>query len=340
MIKAIKENEELWKRFTREEEYSPHMRDGYDRFPYYASNERDVLEPNVSRYLLDHGFKFEYPDGQPFAVCLTHDIDTIYKSVLSKGYETFSSLRIGDIKQTFANARQFLSKKTPVCTFQEIIDLEARYGARSSLYFLALSPEDQDYLYDISDIKEELRAIDNAGWEVGLHGGHKAYCDRGVIEVEKKRLESALGKPVIGYRNHYLRFQVPDTWDILSNTGFKYDTTLGYADCVGFRNGMCHPFKPYDLRFNREIDILEIPLTIMDCTLDQYMRLDMRKAWDVTRYLIDTVEKHHGVITILWHNTYMRGDQLKFYERILNYCKDKGALMTSGEGILNCVDHT
>lgn len=339
MINVIKENEELWKRFTREEEYSLHIRDGYNRFPYYASNERNILEPRVSKHLLDHGFRFEYPEGQPFAVCLTHDIDTIYKSVLSKGYATLSSLRSGNMKQTFVDARQFLSKKIPFCNFQEILNLEGKYGARSSFYFLALSHGDQDYSYDIHDIKEELRAIDNAGWEVGLHGGHRAFCDGDVIEIEKKRLESALGRQVIGYRNHYLRFQVPDTWGHLSNAGFKYDTTLGYADCVGFRNGMCHPFKPYDLRFNQEIDILEIPLTIMDCTLNQYMRLDMRRAWDITRHLIDTVEKHHGVITILWHNTYMHGDQLKFYERILKYCRGKGAWMTSGEGILKCFNH-
>jgi hypothetical protein len=27
-------------------------------------------------------------------------------------------------------------------------------------------------------------------------------------------------------------------------------------------------------------------------------------AWDVTKMLIDTVEKYNGVITILWHNTH------------------------------------
>jgi hypothetical protein len=102
---------------------------------------------------------------------------------------------------------------------------------------------------------------------------------------------------------------------------------------------MCHPFKPYDLKAGREIDILEIPLTIMDGTLDQYMRLDAGKAWEVTRRLIDATERCHGVITILWHNTYMEGERLKFYEKILGYCKERGAWMASGEEISNYVDH-
>ena len=166
-----------------------------------------------------------------------------------------------------------------------------------------------------------------------LHGGHTAYNTLDEIKEKKKRLENVLGKTVIGYRNHFLKFKVPDTWELLSKAGFKYDTTFGYADCVGFRNGMCHPFKPFNLNTGKEIDILEIPLTVMDCTLFDYMRLDFDKAWDVTKMLIDRVEKHKGIITILWHNTYMVNDKLKFYEKILNYCYEKKAWMTSGEEI-------
>jgi peptidoglycan/xylan/chitin deacetylase (PgdA/CDA1 family) len=333
MISIIKENDELWKRFTRGEEYAPLLVDGYDRFPHYASKERDILEPSVSKLLLDHGFKFKYPNDHPFAVCLTHDIDSIYTSAKSKAYSSLVSLKSRNTDDFFTKVRQLRSRKLPLHNFQEIMALEERYGARSSFYFLALAPGDKDYTYNIQDVKEELKEIVNAGWEVGLHGGHRAFCEPQALEAEKKRLESALGRSVIGYRNHFLRFQVPETWHHLSRAGFKYDATLGYADCVGFRNGMCHPFKPYDLRTGQEIDILEIPLTIMDCTLDQYMRLDDERAWDLTRNLIDTVEKYNGVITILWHNTYMQGKKLKFYEKILKYCHEKRAWMTSGEEI-------
>jgi hypothetical protein len=177
-----------------------------------------------------------------------------------------------------------------------------------------------------------------AGGEAGLRGGHRAYCDPPALGAEERRLEGVTGRPVVGYRNDFLRFRVPETWEHLSHAGFRYDTTFGYADCVGFRNGMCHPFKPYDLRTGREIDILEIPLTIMDGTLDQYMRLDAGKAWEVTRRLIDATERCHGVITILWHNTYMEGEWLKLYENIIRYCREKGAWMTSGENIADLAD--
>jgi peptidoglycan/xylan/chitin deacetylase (PgdA/CDA1 family) len=335
MHDILQQDPEIWRLFTCAEEYNETFRDSYDRFPHYMSNHREPFEPRASQYLIEQGYHPEYPDGQPFAVCLTHDIDGVYRSALSKGYATLSSLKNGDFIKALASAKQVRSKKLPFCNFQEIMNLEEEYGARSSFYFLALAPGDQDYAYDVRDLEGEIGMIADAGWEVGLHGGHRAYCDPEALAAEKQRLEAVLGRPVVGYRNHYLRFRVPETWEHLSRAGFRYDATFGYADCAGFRNGMCHPFKPYDLKAGCEIDILEIPLTIMDGTLDRYMRLDAGKAWEVTRRLIDATERCHGVITILWHNTYMEGERLKFYEKILRYCEEKGAWMTSGEEIAN-----
>lgn len=94
-------------------------------------------------------------------------------------------------------------------------------------------------------------------------------------------------------------------------------------------------FKPFNLDKDEEIDILEIPLIVTDSTLFEYMRLNMQGAWEIIKRLIDTVEKYNGVITILWHNTYMTNENLRFYEQILKYCNGKNALMTSGEEIFN-----
>lgn len=333
MYDILQQDPKIWRLFTCAQEYEEVFRDSYDRFPHYMSNHRELFEPRASQHLIQHGYRPEYPDGQPFAVCLTHDIDVVYQSPLSKGRATLSSLKNGELAKALASARQIRSKKLPFCNFQEIMSLEEEYGARSSFYFLALAPGDLDYTYDVRDLEKEIRMIADAGWEVGLHGGHRAYCDPQALGAEKQRLELVLGRPIVGYRNHYLRFRVPETWEHLSRAGFRYDATFGYADCAGFRNGMCHPFKPYDLRAGRDIDILEIPLTIMDGTLDHYMRLDAGKAWEVTRRLIDATERCHGVIAVLWHNTYMEGARLKFYEKILRYCREKGAWMTSGEEI-------
>ena len=339
IVDLLKQNKELCDLFTRKEEYNPLILDQYQRFPYYLSKHRNILEPEVSKFLVENGLNLEveYPEGKKFAVGLTHDIDIVYPytSSLSIMYNAAKSLMQHQIKNASKTLFSNINKKwNPLWNFKDIMALEERYDAKSSFYFMALDKTDMNFNYNLGDMKSELKHITDNGCEIGLHGGHNAYNNLDEIKKEKERLEKVLGKKVIGYRNHNLRFKVPDTWALLENAGFKYDTTFGYAGCAGFRNGMCQPFKPFNLNTNKEIDILEIPLTIMDVTLYNYMKLDMEGAWKITKLLIDTVENYNGIITILWHNnTYMVNDKLKLYEKILKYCYEKKSWMTSGEEI-------
>jgi len=338
MHEILKQNQELCEVFTRKEEYSPKQLDKYNRFAYAFSDYRNVFEPNVSKFLIENGLKVEYPENKRFAVCLTHDVDEIYPplhhTILSSIYcvKNFNFNKLKDQLFWKNKGNEF----SPYRNFKEIMDLEEKYNAKSSFYFLATDKDIRRFRYDIEDLENELGSIVDRGWEVGLHGGYYAYNDLEEMKKEKERLEKVLGKEVIGYRNHYLRFKVPDTWELLSKVGFKYDTTFGYNDMVGFRNGMCHPFKPFNLNNNREIDILEMPLIIMDGALFGSAE-SFEEAWDTTKRLIDTVEIYNGIITLLWHsnnfNCAFRNNWIIFYEKILKYCYEKNAWMTSGEEI-------
>lgn len=346
MIEILKQNAEIWSIFTRKEEYDPIFTDQFNRFPYYLSKYKDIFEPKVSRYLSENGFKPKYPGKSKFAVCLTHDIDTVFPSAIDTLYFTLKLLASGQKRDASKILFSKLNKKiNPFYNFREIIELEKKYNAKSSFYFLVQDLVDQDYRYNIEDLKGELHYIKDCGWEVGLHGCHTSYNNLEDIKYRKKKLENILGKKVIGYRNHYLRLKVPDTWQFLSEAGFKYDTTLGYSNCAGFRNGMCHPFKPFNLKSDKEIDILEFPLNIMDGSIfssfinGNSMNLSLEDAWNLTKNLIDTTEQYRGVITILWHNTSMQGNGLELYEKILKYCHNKNAWMASGEEIFEWYRH-
>lgn len=333
MMDLLRQDEEIWDLFTREEEYERSDRDRFDRFPYYKSRHRDVFTPRASQMLMENGFCCEYPESRPFAVCLTHDIDTVYRPLYLKGFDILQALKNGDLARAGHVIPQLHSRKLPAWNFKEIAGLEEAHGARSSFYFLALEEDKREYAYAVEELEQEICTLQDGGWEIGLHGGCEAYRDPDSLKNEKQRLERVLNRKIAGYRNHYLRFRVPETWELLERAGFLYDTTLGYPDCIGFRNGMCHPFRPFNLNSGREMKILEIPLVIMDRTLLSHMRLNGEQAWDQTRHLIDTVERYHGVITILWHNEFMTGTPLRFYRKILEYCHDRGAWMTSGKEI-------
>ena len=335
----LQKDPEMWDLFTRKEEYNSSFFDQFERFPYYVSSNRNIFEPRASKYLIEHGYHAEYPEEKPFAVCLTHDIDEVYTSLIKKKDRAEHHFRRGSLAGVMDSLSQMRSKKFPLWNFNDILAVEELYGAKSSFYFMAENSGDQDYAYQIEDCETVLGDIVDNGCEVGLHGGHTTYANPEEMKSKKERLEKVLNKKVIGYRNHYLRFKVPETWEYLHEAGFLYDVTFGYADCVGFRNGMCHPFKPFNLKTGKPIEILEIPLGIMDCTFDFYMKLDSGRAWELTKKLIDTVRQYNGVLTLLWHNIYFFGNQRKFYEKILHYCAEQNAWMTSGEEIFTWVDH-
>lgn len=333
----LKNNNEIWAHFTRSEEYSPIKLDKYERFepPDYRSNR--VLEPIVSKYLFDRGFIVAYPDNKKFAVCLSHDVDDIYPTSLHTALSSLYCLKKFDLNGLEKHLIWKFSedKNSPFINFKEIMDLEEQYGAKSSFYFMATEKDPDRFRYDIEDISHELSSIIDRGWEVGLHTGYYSYDSLESVIQEKRRLESALNSKIIGCRNHYLRFKVPDTWELLSKAGFLYDTTFGYANGIGFRNGMCHPFKPYDLNKNKEMSILEIPLVVMDGALLLHFTKSFSEAWLCIKKLIDKVETYHGVITFLWHNNSLnwpyRNHWKKLYEEILKYCYSKNAWMVSSE---------
>jgi peptidoglycan/xylan/chitin deacetylase (PgdA/CDA1 family) len=333
MIPLLQKDPILWDLFTRKEEYDSKIFDKYGRFPSYASNNNKILEPIVSKFLIERGYKAEYPDEKSFGVFLSHDIDDVYQSIFPKVQSSINYLKNNDVKMAIQSIKNIRSKKIPLVNFDAIMDLEDSFGARSSFFFYANNRTDIDYPYAIENLESEIGNISDRGWEIGLHGSLKSHINPDKILMQKKKLEKISNRKIIGYRNHLLCFTVPDTWEYLSQSGFVYDATLGFADCVGFRNGMCFPFRPYNLNTNKEISIIEIPLTIMDVTLRKYMNLNIANSWNITKDLIDIVEKYQGIISILWHNNYMNGDMLRLYQKILDYCSERNAWITSGENI-------
>ncbi|AKB76709.1 hypothetical protein MSHOH_0226 [Methanosarcina horonobensis HB-1 = JCM 15518] len=338
MHELLKQKAGIWDLFTRKEEYHSNKLDEHGRFLFAEEYMRNASKPEVSRYLVENGMEIEFPENKTFAVCLTHDMDDIYPPLSHSLLSSSCCLKNLDFRGL---ATQFLwkfrgSEYSPYLNFSKIMDLEEDFGAKSSFYFIASREDPNRFRYDIEDLESRLGEISDRGWEAGLHGGYYSYDSSEAIKNEKERLEKVLGKKVLGFRNHYLRFKTPETWESLAEAGFSYDSTFGFSESVGFRNGMCHPFRPYNVNKDREIDILEIPLTLMDVALFKTSR-SFEEAWRRTKDLIDTTARLNGVITLLWHNFVFgcnfRDDWIKLYEKALHYCYDKGAWMTSGEEI-------
>lgn len=339
MYEAIKKNEELWNLFTLRDEYS--KADGCSNGESPGCSQEIISYPKISEFLMKNEKDkddIEYPDGKSFAVCLTHDVDEVYPPLshtLLSGLHLFKDGNLKDLGNfLFWKAKG--SEFSPYNNFGQIMDLEESYNARSSFYFLANSRDIRRHRYNIEGLEKELGIIDDRGWEVGLHGGYYSYNSLNDIVKEKSLIEKLLGKKIVGYRNHYLKFEIPESWELLAKAGFKYDTTMGYNGNIGFRNGMCHPFNPYNLNTDRPIEIMEIPLCIMDSALLKG-KYSIDKSWELISSILDATERCNGVLTLSWHSQNFgcpfRKDLIKLYGKILNRVAEKNAWITSSEEI-------
>ena len=175
--------------------------------------------------------------------------------------------------------------------------------------------------YKISDVKESIgEKIVDKGFEVGLHTGYYSYDDASMVKKEKNDLEKTLNITIEGARNHFLRFKGKKSWEVLSEAGLQYDSSYGYHNMIGFKEGIGYPFYPV-LREGKRI--LEIPLNIMDGTLFDYMKLSPKEAWEKIERLLKATKRNNGVLSVLWHNATfsypIRHPWIKVYEKILSW---------------------
>jgi hypothetical protein len=83
----------------------------------------------------------------------------------------------------------------------------------------------------------------------------------------------------------------------------KSDSTLGFPDHIGFRNGASFAFPPYDFENERHHDFLEIPLAIMDGSLAATSRALGQEPQMLAEEVLTNSRKYGwGGISVLWHN--------------------------------------
>lgn len=317
----------LWNVFTAAHEYDYPVRDKFGRTSSLAASHLDVQQPMVSQHLFQQGLKPHYPDGKKVAVCLSHDIDVLKRSRFEIAKSVVARMAGSGSRSYSSLWYEISQKRNPEWTLNRLYEDELKHGARSTYFFLALQPNEPDYNYSMQFVTHELKHLVDNGFEVSLHGNFNSASDAVNASTELKRLGDALNTTVTGYRNHYLCFDIQKSWSIWQNLGIVHDSTFGFANMPGFRNGMCYPFKPFSITDNKFLDIVELPLIVMDATLFNYLKLDVDGAYALVQQLFERVKAVNGVFTLLWHNNYTTGAYGELYTRLLDYFQSQNAWM-------------
>ena len=307
-------------------------------------------------YLAGGGTKPAWPKGKTFAVCLTHDVDrvTLYsprQAFRSRAQVLWHAENL--IQQAMAvlafgrDCYATLMRKgasDPLHCYELWLEVEAAVGVRSTFFFWPgwgslRKHHHSDCTYDLTDrivfdgqkciVAEMIREIDCRGWEIGLHPSWYSFNNLDEMKRQKGALETALGHDVVSVRQHYLHYDIRVTPLVQAEAGFRYDSTLGFNDNVGFRFGTCYPWRLFDLQAEVESPITEIPLIIQDGALlnpTKGLRLDEDMAFQYVMQITEAVEKVGGILTLLWHsNAIMKPAWWNLYLRSLEYLKGKNA---------------
>jgi hypothetical protein len=118
----------------------------------------------------------------------------------------------------------------------------------------------------------------------------------------------------------------------MEEAGFRYDTTVGNRDRLGFRAGLCTPFHPPDEGW-RPMKILELPLVLMDTTLWGYLKMGEEEGLMSAKELVDTVSRLGGLFTLLWHQESVRMKGGRKFGSLLGYIASSGCYVAPGAEI-------
>lgn len=265
----------------------------------------DLLAEAISDF---KGVPFKRRFGaEPGMAFLSHDIDKL-NSGRSEGL--FNAVKAGRL---ITAIRESVQKRDPWDNLQVIAKLEEKAGVKSTFFMLpekgrATGGTNADYEVQSNKVQQDLALLRRNGWEVGVHGSIGSHLDSQLFHGNVQKT----GGEIHGNRFHYLNFSLLQTPGILEKSGISYDATLGFPDAVGFRFATSRPFMIYDLTREKATDILEIPLHVMDTTLQhpKYLGLKPGEAMIEMEAVAEQCHKFNGVFSLLWHNNYF--SELKY----------------------------
>jgi len=298
---------------SRVEETLVPEHDTHGRFPASASvaTQKNFLQrPIVDEY----GFALEQalrcllpgwsPERRRFRVKLSHDLDDVgipFSLRTAIGH----TLRRRSLRATFQDMLASVTARNPahLSSVFQIARLSKEHCLDSAFYWKASPPGKNDNGYDPrhAKLKGAMTWLTERGFESGVHPGYDTFGSTQKLKSEVDVLRRCIGNYKLGGRQHYLRWN-PETWRHWEACGLAYDSTVGFADRIGFRAGTCIPYRPWLFSENREADLIEIPLLVMDRTLGYYMRLATEKSFTLVLDCIERCRSVGGVFTMLWHN--------------------------------------
>lgn len=342
------------------QEYHSEKADAHGRYPWKSSIQYKlgITQKPVVNYYFEvimeafevfcklHGLKFYRKTKEAPVLFLSHDVDRIKKySLRNLVFAGMQLLRLKpdslslpkQLKVIMGLAKGILLfEKDPYWCFQEMTELEDELSIHSTWYFLEKTQlENSKYHFRDKKIIDLIGYLSGKGHEIGIHGTLESSEDQTAMNGGIHRLRENSNSPLSGIRQHFLKYKHPITPRLQANTGLIYDSSLGFAEQIGFRNSYSLPFRLYDFDSQEPMDMWQLPLNVMEVTLMGYMMVPIANFSEAVQAVIMEVEKFKGVLTLLWHNCRLDEELMpgiqSIYKQLLEEIMRSGFISLTGQ---------
>ena len=308
----------------------------------------DVHIEMLRGWMIEAGIAFAeippIPAGYPFAVCLTHDVDFIGIRQHKLDHTMWGFLYRATVGTLRNYWRRRIALRHVLQSLQSVVSLPLVHLGLArdfwlpfewylrieknlpSTYFLipfkrragekvaTAHPQRRACAYDIDDIREWSSRLLKEGCEIGVHG-IDAWHNVELGRQELARIQAVTADSNVGIRMHWLLHD-DDTCRVLEAAGYSYDSTAGYNETPGYRNGTSQVFRPFGCQ-----KLLELPMHIQDGAMffPQRMNLPDSAAWSLCESFISNAIRFGGVLTLLWHDRSHAPERFwgEFYVRLV-----------------------
>ncbi|MFK7906752.1 MAG: polysaccharide deacetylase family protein [Chitinophagales bacterium] len=302
---------------SRYEEYLPSTLDQHGRFDAknsLAYKNNFLQQPLIDKWVfkLKDCLKKHYPSItfrlKKYKFLPSYDIDIAY-SYINKGIlRNFGGYLI-DVKnlnlQRIKNRTKVLFglQKDPYDTYNWQLKLQKTHNLQPLYFFLVgeYGAYDKNISIESFSYQDLIQSIGDV-CEVGIHPSYASNKNLLRLTDEVKALAKVLKKEIHRSRQHYIKLQIPETYQNLIDLDITKDYSMGYASELGFRASTASAFLFYDLTLEIKTKLKIYPFAVMDVTLKDYLKLTPEASIEKLQELIEEIRSVEGLFISIWHN--------------------------------------
>jgi hypothetical protein len=302
---------------SRFEEYLPNTPDVYGRFAHensLAFQENFLHLPLIDMWskrlydaLQQHNCQLPALSKQ-FTKIHSFDVDMI-SAYRHKGFARNVGGLLKEIvggKWTDVNKRisYFFSKALD--PYDCFLEIQQKLPIEKQIkYFVLCAEKNSQFDKNISLNKPSMKQLVAqlaSHASVGIHPSYQTHKDPKLLPQEIKNLQDAAKLTVTDSRQHFIKFNLPDTFQQLLKAGIKNDYSMGYGSINGFRASTCTPHLWFDVSANAVKQLMLYPFCWMDANCVFEQKNTTERSLEEWNHYFDICKSYNGVMIDVWHN--------------------------------------